>query len=124
MAITLGDISFTGWRGVLQRPKPVFEKYTRLGGDQLYFQRLRTEASETSIEAWAIFSTYAECQAHERALKENLGISLVLTYHEEAPIYGVFISDYTYTIKAGAGSKFLLQYSLTIVCDEVSGVEG
>jgi hypothetical protein len=124
MAITLGDISFTGMSGTLQRPKPVFEKYTRLGDKQVYMQRLRSESQDSQIEAWVIFDTYEACRAHERALSANVGIPLVFTFHEELPIFGVFVTDYTYTIKAGAKSKFLLRYNLTIVCDEISGVEG
>jgi len=124
MAITLGDISFDGMSGTLQRPKPVFEKYTRLGADQVYFQRLKTESAESQIEAWKICSTWEEARSHERALRDNVGIPLTFTFHEELPIFGVFIHDYSHTIKAGANSKFLLRYTLTLVCDEISGVEG
>ena len=122
--ITLGDIQFTGFAGTLQRPKPVFEKYTRLGDDQVYVQRLRTESQESQIEAWALFDTYEAARAHERAVARNVGIPLVFTFHEELPIFGVFIMDYSYSIKAGAKSKFLVRYNLTMVCDEKSGVSG
>jgi len=124
MAITLGDISFDGMRGTLQRPKPVFEKYTRLGADQVYMQRLRTESQDSSIEAWKICNSFEEARSHERALRHNVGIPLVFTFHEELPIFGVFLTDYSHSIKAGANSKFLLTYTLSIVCDEISGVEG
>ena len=122
--ITLGDIQFTGITGTLQRPKPVFEKYTRLGDDKIYIQRLRTESQESSLEAWVIFDTLEACRSHERALMRNVGIPLTFTFHEETPIFGVFLIDYSHTIKAGANSKFLLTYNLSISVDEVSGVEG
>lgn len=124
MAVTLGDISFDGMNGTLQRPKPVFEKYTRLGSDQIYFQRLKTESIESNIEAWKVFDTKVEALAHERSIKENLGIPLTFTFHEDEPIFGVFIHDYSHTIKVGANDKILVRYSLTLVCDEKSGVEG
>jgi hypothetical protein len=124
MTITIGDIVFTGMSGSLQRPKPTFEKYTRLGDNQVYVQRLRTESVESQIEAWVILDTYEAARSHERALAENVGLPLVFTFHEELPIYGVFIMDYTHTIKSGANSKFLLRYNLTMVCDETSGVSG
>lgn len=122
--ITLGDIQFTGFSGTLQRPKPVFEKYTRLGDNQIYVQRLRTESQESQIEAWVILDTYEAARSHERAVAQNVGLPLVFTFHEELPIFGVFIVDYTYSIKAGAASKYLVRYNLSMVCDETSGVSG
>ena len=124
MAISFGDIYFDGMKGTLQRPKPVFDKYTRLGADQVYVQRLRTESIESNLETWSIFSSYEAAKSHERSLKNNLGIPLTFTQFSETPIYGVFILDYTCSIKAGANNKFLATYTLTVVCDEKSGVGG
>jgi hypothetical protein len=122
--ITLGDIQFTGMTGTLQRPKPVFERYTRLGDDQVYVQRLRTESQESQIEAWVVLDTYEAARAHERSVASNVGLALTFTFHEEQTLFGVFLMDYTCTIKAGAASKFLVRYNLTLVCDEKSGVQG
>lgn len=124
--ITIGDIQFDGVVGTLQRPKPVFEKYTRLGAKKVYIQRLRTESQESTLEAWKMFATYEEAVSHERALAENVGLPLTYTIDENPPTFGVFVVDYTYSIKAGVsgGQKWLIRYTLTVVCDEESGVEG
>jgi hypothetical protein len=119
MSVTLGTITFDGWRGTIQRPKPVFEKYTRLGDYQLHFQRLRTESQESQIQAWVIKPSLAEAQLHERSIADVVGQPLVFT--DVNVINGVFIHDYTHSIRAGANGMFLVEYNLTIVCDEVEG---
>lgn len=120
MSVTFGDITFQGMTGTIQRPKPVFEKYTRLGDYQVHIQRLRTESQESQVQCWSIFSTLAEAQAHERSLSEVVGQPLVFT--DTTSLNGVFIIDYSHTIRAGAGGQFLVEYTLNVVCDEVEGV--
>lgn len=120
---TLSDISFKFWRGTIQRPKPVFDSYTRLGADQVYMQRLKTESKESAIEAGNFFATEAECDAQERALANLLGLPQTLVISDSQTLFGVFLKDYTFTKKAGAG-KWLIMYNLILVVDEKSGVEG
>ena len=120
---TLSDISFTFWRGTIQRPKPIFDSYTRLGADQIYMQRLKTEAKESTIEAGNYFLTEAECDAHERSLVNLLGLPQTLVISENQTLFGVFLKDYTYNKICGKG-KWYASYTLTLIVDEKSGVEG
>lgn len=120
---TLADISFKFWRGTIQRPKPVFDSYTRLGADQVYMQRLKTESKESAIEAGNFFATEAECDAQERALANLLGLPQTLVISDSQTLYGVFLKDYTFTKKSGSG-KWLIMYNLVLVVDEKSGVSG
>jgi len=122
--ITLDDIQFFGWRGTLQRPKPVFDSYTRLGANQVYMQQLRVESLESNIEASVILNSLEEARAHERALRVILGLPKSFTYHDAAPILGVYLKDYQHKIRAGANGKYLIEYSLVLICDEISSEEG
>jgi hypothetical protein len=119
MSVTFGTITFDGMRGTIQRPKPVFEKYTRLGDYQLHVQRLRTESQESQIQAWVVKHSLADAQLHERSVMEVVGQPLVFT--DVNVIKGVFILDYTHTIRMGAAGLFLVEYTLNVMCDEVEG---
>lgn len=124
MAFNIGEVSFDGYRGTIQRPKPVFDRYTRLGSDRVYVQRLRTEAAESSIEAWALFDSLAECMEHERSLADIVGLPQIAILDAGVTLNGCRCMDYDHTIKAGANSKFLITYNLKIVTDESTEEEG
>lgn len=121
MAVTLTFgteiIAFQGMNGTIQLPKPVFETFTSLGASTRYIQRLRTESQESRVRLWAMYVDRDVAWATEVQLKNAVGIRGSMDVDGE-PFSNVILLDYTYTIKAGANSKWLLEVDATFVADE------
>ena len=119
IVLTLGDetINFQGMNGTIQLPKPVFETFTSLGAGTRYIQRLRTESQESRVRLWSMFVDRDLAWAAEVQLKGAVGIRGTMVADGET-INNIILLDYTYSIKAGANSRVLLEVDATFVTDE------
>lgn len=118
MGLKIDQINFDGIQGTLNRPSPVFEPIYKLGGSKVYMQRLRTESKQQTATLWCVFPTHAACAAHVVTVKNVKGLKKTCVYEGTETFTAFYLLDYTYTIKAKAGSKFILEYEITFLIDE------
>lgn len=131
-SFAIEDIEFEGIQGTIQRAKPIFDQFTRLGSNETYVQRLKTESPLSQIRVWNIQASYTECEAKLSALNVYLGKRVgasvsgnVSGSDVSVKFFALYLLDYTYTIKAGANNKHLLTVDMIIKVDEDSvGAEG
>jgi hypothetical protein len=118
MSVSLGGIIFQGIQGNIQPPMPVFEKFTALGNDKPYIQRVRTESRESQVTLWRYSSSQSSIDTIVTNLKKILGVPSKITWDSNTPPYDVILMDFSISFRSGRAegtTQFLLQVDATLV---------
>lgn len=112
---TSSSIEFLTWQGRPQYARPILDKTTRLGGNQLVMSIQKTEAVTTSSTATIGGSSIAEIEEKIQRLQENIGTRAIWTDEASNTINNFYIIDVNYNITAVLGAYNYIAV-LNILC--------
>lgn len=116
MSETICGIEFDGIRSTIQHAKPMVETYTRLGDDRIWVQKVNTSSSPSNLQAWKVFNSLTDADAHIKSIIDKIGIRGSATVHSIS-YNSAYIIDSTPRMRQMAGDKVLVEYDLIVVTD-------
>lgn len=108
-------VEFLTWQGRPQYARPILDKTTRLGGNQVVMSVQKTEAVTTSAQAYIGGTTVAELEEKIISLQSNIGSRGTWTDEAGNIINNFYILDISYTITAVSGAHNFIA-ALNILC--------